>query len=115
MVQNAAMEEIDEFSLHHRLAHTPGVSLVLFSSPGCGTCRSVERLLPVAVPADVRLFRVDVQQAPALARAYEVFHLPALFLFRDGHYHARLDCEITPASLRAAIAAALAAPAQEEP
>jgi thioredoxin 1 len=115
MMQNAAMEPVDEFSLPHRLAQTPGVSLVLFSSPSCGACRNVERLLPTAAPADVRLFRVDVQQALALARAYEVFYLPAIFLFRDGHYHARLDCEITPASVRAAIAAALAAPAEEEP
>lgn len=109
------MEVVDEFTLHHRLMQTPGISLVLFASPTCGTCRSVERALPAAVPSDVRLFRVDVQQAIGLARAYEVFHLPALFLFRDGHYHARLDCEVTPAALGRAIDAALAAPAQDEP
>jgi hypothetical protein len=58
---------------------------------------------------------VDVQQSPALARALEVFHLPALFLYRDGHYHARLECEITPERLRTTIAAALTAPPEEEP
>jgi len=109
------MEEVDEFSFHRRLAAHAGVSLVLFSSPTCGTCRRVERLLPAAAPADARLFKVDVQSATALARAFAVFHLPALFLFRDGRYHARLDCEVTPAALQAAIRAALAAPPQEEP
>lgn len=109
------MERLDEFTLHARLAQTPGASLVLFSSATCGACRTVEQQLPAAAPAGVRLFLVDVGQALALARAYEVFHLPALFLFRDGHYHARLDCEVTAAALRRAIEAALAAPAQEEP
>lgn len=109
------METLDEFTLHRRLAETPGNALVLFGSPGCGTCRSVERRLPQAAPAATRLYRVDVQQAQALARAYEVFHLPALFLFVDGRFHARLDCEITPAALARALHAALAAPPQEEP
>lgn len=109
------MESVDEFDFHQRLAQSDGVSLVLFMSPTCGTCRRVERLLPLAAPPQLWLFRADVQQAQALARAYEVYHLPALILFRDGHYHARLDCEVTPVALRAAIERALAAPAQEEP
>ena len=106
MRENAGMESLDEFTLHKRLAEQPGVSLVLFTSPACGACRSVERLLPSAAPATARLFKVDVRQAQALARAYEVFHLPALFLFRDGRYHAALG---------RALAEALARPAQEEP
>ncbi len=106
---------LDEFSYHRRLAATPGPALVLLTSPDCGGCRIVEARLPAAAPAHAALFRVDVQQSPALARALEVFHLPALFLYSDGHYHARLECEITPERLRAAIAAALAAPPEEEP
>lgn len=109
------MENLDEFTLHRRLVQTPGIALVLFTSPSCGACCTAERLLPMAAPADVRLYKVDVQQAQALARAYEVFHLPALFLFRDGHYHARLDCEVSPAALRQAISTALSRPAEEEP
>ena len=85
------------------------------SSPTCGTCRRVERLLPAAAPADARLFKMDVQRASGLARVFEVFQLPALFLFRDGRYHARLDCEVMLAALDEAIHAALAAPPQEEP
>lgn len=110
-----AMECLDEFTLHRRLAATPGPALVLFTSPACGACRQVERLLPAAAPAHARLFKVNVAQAQALARAYEVFHLPALFLFRDGHFHARLDCEVSRAALARAMDRALDAPAEEEP
>ncbi len=109
------MEGLDEFDFHARLRDGPGLALVLFSSPTCGGCRRAEGLLRAAVPPGVRLYRVDVQRSLALARAYEVFHLPVLFLFRDGQFHARLDCEITPSALRAAMGEALALPAQEEP
>jgi thioredoxin-like negative regulator of GroEL len=110
----AVFQSLDEFNYHHRLGQQPGAALVLFSSPTCGACRQVEQLLPVAA-GEVALFRVDVQQSPGLARAHEVFHLPALFLYRNGRYHARLDCEVTPVSLRRSMAEALARPAEEEP
>jgi thioredoxin 1 len=106
---------LDEFDFHHRLAGTSGIALVLFSNSGCSTCRAVERLMPGAVTPDQRLFRVDAPHSLALTRAFEVFHLPTLLLYRDGRYHARLNCVMTPAALSQAIAAALARPAEEEP
>lgn len=106
---------LDEASYHPRLGATIGPALVLFSSPACGTCRVVESRLPQAVPAGTALFKVDVQQATALARAFEIFHLPTLFLYLDGQFHARLDCEVTAPALAAALDQALAQPAQEEP
>ena len=89
--------------------------MVLFSSADCGACRVLERRLPAVAPPGTALFKVDVQQATGLARAFEVFHLPTLLLYRDGHFHARLECEISAAALRAAIDRALARPAEEEP
>lgn len=105
---------LTEFNYHATLARTAGASLVLFGSPECGACRQVEKLLPAAAGA-ATLYKVDVQQATALARAFDIFHLPTLFLYRDGHFHAVMNCEITPATLPSAIQAALAEPAQEEP
>lgn len=109
------MRTLDESRYHPHLLETGGIALVLFSSPSCGGCRVVEARLPLAVPAGTHLFKVDVQQATGLARAFDIFHLPTLFLYRDGHFHARLECEITLPALRAAVARALARPAEEEP
>ena len=107
---------LSEFDYHATLARTSGASLVLFGSPGCGACRKVENLLPEAAGSSIAaLFKVDVQQATALARQYALFHLPALFLYHDGLFHAELQCEVTPSALRQAINNALAKPAQEEP
>jgi len=111
----AALLPLDESSFHPRLAATPGIALVLFSSPACGTCRVVERRLPEAAPVNASLFKVDVQQATALAQAFGIFHLPELFLYNAGHFHARLNCEINPVTLVAAVDKALSQPAEEEP
>lgn len=113
-MNHAVFHHLDESSYHHHLKGQRGAALVLFSSPTCGTCRQVERLLPEAA-GGMALYRVDVQKSPGLAREHEVFHLPALFLYRDGHYHARLDCEVTPAVLHRRVAEALALAPQEEP
>jgi thioredoxin 1 len=111
----AHLEPLDEFQYHQRLHQAGGVALVLFSSPGCGACRTAERRLPGVVPDGVRLFKVDAQISPGLARAHDIFHLPALLLYRHGEFHARLDCEVSAAALAQAMDAALLAPAQEEP
>jgi thioredoxin 1 len=104
---------LSEFDYHATLARTAGASLVVF---GSGACRKVENLLPGAAGSSIAaLFKVDVQQATALARQYALFHLPALFLYHDGLFHAELQCEVTPSALRQAINNALAKPAQEEP
>ena len=114
-MNSADFQPLDEAIYHRHLARTPGLALVLFSSPTCGTCRAVERLLPISAPSGAQLFIVDVQVASALAQAFEVFHLPTLLLYVEGHYHARLNCEVTPTKLAAAIEHAVQQPAEEEP
>lgn len=101
---------------HHALAATAGLAVVMFSGPDCGSCRRVEALLPQALEGAVQaLFRVDVQRSTGLARQYDVFHLPTLFLYRDGQFHAALESEATSVALRRAVAGARAQPPQEEP
>lgn len=102
---------------HHRLAETPGVSLVLFTGPACGACKRLKQILAEqsALFADIHLFEVDAGRDMALTREFGVFHLPAMFLFRDGDYHCALHSEAQPQHLRVAIDAALARPAEEAP
>jgi len=64
---------------------------------------------------DIRLFEVDSQRDEALAREFDVFHLPAVFIYRDGEYHAPLETEPRVAQLLQAMDAVLAEPAREAP
>ncbi len=110
------LQALSEFDFHPRLAAASGVSLVLFTAPGCGSCRAWLRLLEeFSSPLLQNGYVVDVQTATALAYEYEVFHLPSLFLFADGKFHAPLHAEARAASLHQAIADTLSRAPQEEP
>ncbi len=113
---DSAWRTVHEAEFHHLLARLPQRTLVLFGQRGCGACRRAEAVLPAALAGCVQHFiKVDAAEQAALVREFEVFHLPALHLFIDGRYHAPLSCELTEPALRAAVAAAAAAPAVEAP
>ena len=109
--------QLDQFEFHHRLAHTAGVAVVLFTSRGCASCRAWKKLLAEyrRKHTEILVFEVDAERDLALAREFNVFHLPALFLYVGGRYHCELQCEAKPETLHAALTAALAAPAHEPP
>ncbi len=110
------LAELTEFDFHPRLSASPGVAVVMFSGPHCGACKRLEKHLPdwLGKRAD-HLYKVDAARSAALAHAYEVFHLPSLFVFVNGHYHAPLEAEAAPEPMRAALANLLSLPAHEEP
>jgi len=108
---------LSQFDFHHTLADTPGISLVMFGTTDCGSCRHLKRVFAEMAVLDpqLHLFEVDAQRDTALVREFEVFHLPSMFLFRDGHFHCPLHSPATPDALRRHIDQALTAPAQEAP
>jgi len=50
-----------------------------------------------------------------VARCFGIFHLPTVYLYRDGQFHAELQCEARLESIRLAVQQLLSAPAQDEP
>lgn len=111
-----AFQQLDEFTFYATLAHSPGASLVLFDSPECGACRALKQQLPALLGTSVQqLYRVNVGESTGLAREYEVFYLPALFLFVDGQFHAPVQAVLTAPALQAAIQSLMRQPAQEAP
>lgn len=108
---------LDQFNFHHLLAETSGLAIVIFSGPACGSCRAWKQLLTEYQrqhPA-LLLFEVDVERDHGLAAEFSVFHLPALFLYRDGQYHAELRCEATISALSETLEAQLRQPPHELP
>ena len=105
-----------EGDFHRSLAAASGVAAVLFSAPHCRACRAWKRLLPEALSglAD-RLFEVDVSEATGVARYFGIFHLPTVYLYRDGQFHAELQCEARAEAIRPTVQGLLAAPPQDEP
>lgn len=112
-----AVTPLTQFDFHHTLMETEGLSLVYFTAPGCGACRQLKKLFAEQETdfQQLHIFEVDAQQEMALTREFEVFHLPSLFLFRDGHFHAPIHAEPRAISLLQAIDAALAHAPLEAP
>jgi thioredoxin-like negative regulator of GroEL len=109
-------QALDEFGFDHVLADTAGTALVMFGQPACGACRGWQRQLPLWLAnTALRLFYVDVARAQALANRFELFQLPAFVLYRYGEFHCRFAAPFQEDAVRAALAAALLAPAEEEP
>lgn len=105
-----------EGEYHARLAASPGLAVVLFSAPHCGACRAWKQLLPSALQEQVgNLYEVDVSEATGVARYFGIFHLPTVYLYRDGHFHAELQCEARLETIRTTADQLLSEPAQEEP
>jgi thioredoxin 1 len=111
-----AFSRLAEGAFHARLAATAGVAAVLFSAPHCGSCRAWKRLLPDALSGLAgSLFEVDVGEATGVARYFGIFHLPTVYLYRDGRFHAELQCEARQEVIHETARQLLAAPAQDEP
>lgn len=111
------MEQISEFEFYARLREQSGMVLLLFTAPACASCRAFKGLLREyeMLRDDFQVWEADAVENPGLVREYEVFHLPALFLFQDGHYWRPIVCEARPAALHQAVTEALALPPLEPP
>ena len=111
------MTPLDQFGFHHTLAGTPGTALVIFTAAGCGSCRVMRRAMTEfgASHPGITLFEVDAQRDMALTREFEVFHLPAVFLFRDGEFHGAIQCDPHAPGIERAVAEAMLSPPGEAP
>ena len=111
------IRSLNDHGFYARLAETTGPSIVFFTKPGCSSCRLWKRLLEELLQQrdDVDVYLVDAEQNMALSHEYELFHLPALFLFVDGEFHCELQSEARLSHLQAALDVALNSPAEEAP
>jgi thioredoxin 1 len=109
--------QLDQFDFHHRMADLTGLAIVIFTGPACGSCHAWKELLARfgGLREALTLFEVDIERDAALAAEFSVFHLPALFLYRDGQFHAPIQCEATMSALTEAVNKLLSEPAQEIP
>ena len=113
---NPVFEALHEGDYHARLAATRGTTVVLFSNAHCGACRVWKHLLPSAlIDLVAHFFEVDAGTATGIARYFGIFHLPTVYLYRDGHFHAELQAEARAVAVQDAVRNLFAAPAQEEP
>jgi hypothetical protein len=107
--------ELTDFDADQRLLAMSGVSLVIFTSVGCASCRYAREVLPGPDLAIDQLCWIDAGDNGGLVERYQVFHLPALFVVRDGEFFGALHTRLTADALNEALAQALGRIAEELP
>lgn len=107
--------ELTDFDIDHQLLELPGTSLLVFTSVGCSSCRYARQQLPVLKLAVERICWIDAEENGGAVARYEVFHLPALFVVRDGMFHGAVRSPLTQSSISQALKQALLHEADELP
>lgn len=99
--------QLTDFDADQRLLALPGSSLMVFTGDGCSSCRYARQTLPdMELPID-RVCWIDAGENGGLVERYEVFHLPAMFVVRDGLFYGALHARLSQLELAAGIARAL--------
>lgn len=107
--------ELTDFDADQRLLAMSGVSLVIFTSVGCSSCRWTRVQLPALELAVDRLCWIDAGNNGGAVARYQVFHLPALFVVRDGEFFGAVQARLTRTELNAAVGLALSREPEELP
>lgn len=107
--------ELTDFDADQRLLAMSGVSLVIFTSVGCAGCRFAREQLPRLDLAIDRLCWIDAGDNGGVVERYQVFHLPALFVVRDGEFFGPVQSRLTSTGLNEAVRQALSRDAEELP
>jgi hypothetical protein len=107
--------ELTDFDADQRLLAMSGVSLVIFTSVGCAGCRFARERLPRLELNVDRLCWIDAGVNGGVVERYQVFHLPALFIVRDGEFFGALESRLSVTELNEAVAQALSRIAEELP
>jgi len=99
--------QLTDFDVDRQLLTLPGVSLLIFTSLGCSSCRWARQHLPgLTLPVD-RLCWIDAEENGGAVQRYGVFHLPTMFVVRDGEFYGALRSKLSADDLVAGLDQAL--------
>jgi hypothetical protein len=99
--------ELNDGTADRYLLDAVGLSLVVFHSRTCPNCRLAREGLPRMTLPVQRLCWVDAGDNGGLVERYEVFHLPAMFVVRDGTFYGAVQAKLEEWDIRRQIALAL--------
>lgn len=99
--------ELNDSTADRFLLDAKGLTLIAFHSRTCGACRLAREQLPAMDLPVERICWIDAGENGGLVERYEVFHLPALFVARDGAFYGPVNASLADWDLRQQIRLAL--------
>ena len=110
------LEALSAFDYYHVLDARQDPSLVCFTKPSCGGCRTLKKILleePPTVPS-LRCFEVQVEDAYGLVEELDILHLPTMLLYYKGDLHREIFSVLRPEAIQQAIEKALRLPPEDD-
>src|SRR4051812_21537338 len=85
------LKSVNEQEFQTLVLESKDVVVVEFGAQWCGPCKKqVPVLEQFSTETSVPVFKVDVDECPALAKTYGIKNIPAVFSFKDGKVHQSL-------------------------
>lgn len=81
------MQSINDSQFQNEVLDAKGLVLVDFWAEWCGPCRQLGPVLEEVskeMGADVKICKMNVDEAPNTAAQYGIRSIPTMFLFKDG-------------------------------
>ena len=88
-----AIFQVTDTSFDSDVLNASGPVLVDFWAEWCGPCKMIAPILEeiaIEQSSSIRIAKVNVDEAPDLARRFEVMSIPTLILFADGQPATRI-------------------------
>jgi hypothetical protein len=99
--------QLTDFDVDRQLLTLPGTSLLIFTGVGCSSCRWARQHLPEQSLPVERLCWIDAEENGGAVQRYGVFHLPSVFVVRDGEFYGALRSQLSAPAIIAGLDQAL--------
>ncbi|HEY6104665.1 MAG TPA: thioredoxin [Anaeromyxobacteraceae bacterium] len=112
MAKEGGATPIGAGDFEQEVLRAPGPVLVDFHAAWCGPCHALAPTLDELardLAGRARVVKLDVDEAPDLARQYQVSSIPCLVVFKGGREVGRLVGAVPKRRIAGALQAALAA------
>ncbi len=98
--------ELNDGTVDRFLLDASGTSLLIFHSRTCANCTLAREALPRMKLPVQRLCWIDAGTSAGATERYEVFHLPSIFLIRDGVFYGPVNATLNEWDIRRQLALA---------
>ena len=86
------IKKLDNQNFENEILEFKGTALVDFYADWCGPCKMIDPIVEEIAEeySDIKIGKINVDNAPQIAIKYNVISIPTLIVFKDGKEYDRI-------------------------